>query len=369
MKADRLLGIMVTQGSKHPPTAHDPFPGRSGTFRQITQAARQNDMEVCVFTPSGIDRKKRRVWAFMYVAEKGWQRFWFPLPKVIYNRVANRRAEQRQRVQNTFAWLKEQGIIVFNPGFLDKWVVYAHLQADPHVSEYVPTTQLYNRPSQLVSALRAWKSIYCKPRTGSLGNGIAMISLTKTGGVEIRHNVSRDVRSRRILLRSEPELEAWARQHLRSQQVCLQREVQLAQVRGRRFDIRALVQKDDEGKWCFTGAAGRMAAAGQVTTHVPRGGSRLRLQEALRAVYQKGCEEAARQALKNICEKSAAVLEARLGDIYGEFSLDIGLDTTGRFWILEMNAKPFRFDEPSIRQVANRRLATFAQYLMQQQEE
>lgn len=368
MKADQLLlGIMATQGSKRPPTIQDPFPGRSATFRQIIQAAREQGLEVCIFTPSAVDRRRQRVWAAIYTTEKGWQRSWFPVPKVVYNRVANRRAEKRQRVQNILAWLMAQGTIIFNPGFLDKWVVYAHLQADPQVSKYVPTTLLYTRTVSLKTLLREWKTIYCKPRTGSLGNGIAMLSLTKMGSVEILYNIKADARSRRTILYSEQDVELWARRHLRVEQMCLQRGVHLAQVRGRRFDIRALVQKDGQGKWRFTGAAGRVAAAGQVTTHVPRGGSHLRLNDALQVVYHnKEREEAARHELKTICEESAATLEAGLGVVCGEFSLDIGLDNAGRFWILEMNAKPFRFDEPGIRQVANRRLATFAGYLLEQ---
>jgi hypothetical protein len=56
-----------------------------------------------------------------------------------------------------------------------------------------------------------------------------------------------------------------------------------------------------------------------------------------------------------------------LGDEYGEFSLDVGVDRHGHLWIFEMNAKPFRFDEPEIRKKAYRRLIGFSKYLVTQE--
>lgn len=147
----------------------------------------------------------------------------------------------------------------------------------------------------------------------------------------------------------------------------MQQGVALAAVRGRRFDIRAIVQKDAAGEWCYTGAAGRQAAAGQATTHVPRGGSHLSLDTALRAVFRSREErEEAQQTLACLCQTAAQVLEADIGNMCGEFSLDVALDDGGRFWILEMNAKPFKFDEPHICRLAYRRLVDFAAYLLQQ---
>ncbi len=364
-----LFGIVATQSCSRTATAQDPFPGRTAIFRQIALAAKQHDLDVCIFTPAGIDRRHRLVRAFVYAPHQGWKYRMCPLPKVVYNRVANRRAEGRKRVRLALSWLREQGTVIFNAGFLDKWAVYACLQTDPLVGPHVPPTMLYRQPAQLGNLLRDWKMLYCKPRHGSLGNGIVVFHLSRDGRVELMYNPA-NAATRHIQLAGVEGAVAWARRHFRPEQVCLQHGVSLAQVRGRRFDIRALVQKDANGRWCFTGAACRVAAAGQATTHVPRGGSHLPLAVALRAtVHDAEKEQAIRQELASLCEDAARVLEEGLDHLCGEFSLDIALDKSGYLWILEMNAKPFKFDEPGIRRLAYRRLIDYASYLLEQKEE
>ena len=46
-----------------------------------------------------------------------------------------------------------------------------------------------------------------------------------------------------------------------------------------------------------------------------------------------------------MCVAAGRRLERLSGKLFGEFSLDVAVDVAGRIWILEMNAKPFRFDE------------------------
>ena len=45
----------------------------------------------------------------------------------------------------------------------------------------------------------------------------------------------------------------------------------------------------------------------------------------------------------------SAVLEEGLQIPLGVLSLDIGVDSSGNLWILEINSKPARFDEADIR--------------------
>lgn len=365
----KVFGILATRGVNRPPSPQDPFPGRTATFRDIACIGRSKGIYVCVFGPRNIDRRSGQVHAHFYVPGKGWVRHVIPVPRVVYNRVANRRVESRPRVQRLLRWLHNQGVTVFNPGFLDKWAVYDYLQADETLRANVPATELYNSPGQLVRLLQEWGTVYCKPRRGSLGTGIAALTLTAGGRVTIRRN-GIAVGTQTQTLSGLPAVRMWARRRLRVGRVCLQRGIKMATVGGRRFDIRALVQKDETGQWRFTGAAARLAAHGALTTHVPRGGARMNLHRALVAVlHNKAQAQAVIERLATLTEAAAATLEQGLGEEYGEFSLDVGFDTDGQLWIFEMNAKPFRFDEFSIRKQAYRRLVEFAKYLVEHEEE
>lgn len=359
----QVIGIIATKGVNRPATKQDPFPGRTATFREISRLARLEGVSVAVFSPWSIDQKRKQVRAHIYVPGKGWMKSAIPLPRVIYNRVANRRMEARPRVQRLLRWLKSEGVVVFNPRFLDKWEVYACLQADPEIKPHVPETVLYENFRQLLHCLREWRTVYSKPRRGSLGSGIAVIRLTADGTVVIRRN-SADVGTQITRLRHPAALRRWTARYLRPERVCLQKGIKMATAAGRRFDIRALVQKDETGTWRFTGAAARLAGHGQITTHVPRGGRRMSLDKALHAVWRDGAKVKRIKAdLAALTQNAAQSLETALADNFGEFSLDVGVDNAGRLWIFEMNAKPFRFDEPKIRYKAYRRLVGFSKHL------
>ncbi|HHW10039.1 MAG TPA: YheC/YheD family protein [Firmicutes bacterium] len=366
----RLFGILVTRSNNVPPTAANPFPGRTGTFRQISLMAARQGLKVCVFRPGGLLKSKKQVVAHVYISGRGWVRQVCPLPAVVYNRVANRRAESRPWIRRALSWLKQQKVQVFNPAFLDKWQVYDILQTNEETKELVPPTVLYTGTAQLVEKLRRWRFIYCKPRRGSLGNGIVSLKLMPNGRVAVAWNARGGRWTRRLMLADVEAAAAWGRRHFRPGWTCLQKGITLARLHGRQYDIRALVQKDEAGEWRFTGAAGRVAAQGQVTTHVPRGGSRWRLDKAIKAgLADPGQAPAVQANLARLCEKAAAALEKGYGELYGEFSLDVGMEKSGRLWILEMNSKPFRFDEPDLRRLAYRRLVSFARFLLEEGEQ
>ncbi|MGI6083570.1 MAG: YheC/YheD family protein [Limnochordia bacterium] len=357
------MGILATRGVNRPATPRDPFPGRTRTFQEMSRVARKQGVEIVVFSPRGVDKRRSRVLGWSFVPGRGWGQSYHPLPPVVYNRVANRRAEGRARVQNLLSWLKARGVIVFNPRFLDKWEVYEALQADPAVKQNVPETLLYTDPGQALDALRRWGVVFCKPRRGSLGTGIAALKLIRPGRVSISRNGVKA--GTRVLQVSSPRgVHHWVEQYLRPYRYCLQKGVDLATVQGCRFDIRTLVQKDEHGLWRFTGAAARVAGRGQLTTHVPRGGRRMPLRTALRyALREPQKAEEKMRELAELAQAAAACLERHYGELYGEFSLDVGLDSDARLWILEANAKPFRFDEADIRRRGFERLIAFARYL------
>ena len=69
--------------------------------------------------------------------------------------------------------------------------------------------------------------------------------------------------------------------------------------------------------------------------------------------------------------KSSALLiakqiEKESGFLLGEMSMDLGVDTDGRLWFFEANAKPMKFDEPHIRKKSLERIFQYSQYLYRQ---
>ncbi len=107
---------------------------------------------------------------------------------------------------------------------------------------------------------------------GSLGRGI--LRAERAGRhYRIVHNPRRGFSSPLVRARvSRSQLNALFQNLYRDEPVLVQEAVGALRVHGRPADIRALVQKDPGGAWRLTGAAGRVAAPGGVTTHTVRGG-------------------------------------------------------------------------------------------------
>ena len=130
----------------------------------------------------------------------------------------------------------------------------------------------------------------------------------------------------------------------------IQQGIELARLRGRVFDLRAQAQKDRRGEWVLTGVGVRVAAQNRFVTHVPNGGSRADFDKVIKEVFDSSkIQSSIEQELNSIGSIVPQVLEDGLKISLGILSLDIGVDTSGKLWILEINSKPARFDETEIR--------------------
>jgi hypothetical protein len=143
-----------------------------------------------------------------------------------------------------------------------------------------------------------------------------------------------------------------------------QQGIQLASFHDRRFDLRALVQKNRRGIWEVTGIGARIAGASSITTHVPRGG---RIDDPEKLLTYSFNAERAHMLLQKT--KTTALLIARQierasGQRLGEMSMDLGIDSNGNLWFFEANSKPMKFDEPHIRQKSLERIFQYSTFLI-----
>src|SRR5690606_2195362 len=141
--------------------------------------------------------------------------------------------------------------------------------------------------------------------------------------------------------------------HVHSGTHLIQEGVDLPLIDGGPVDLRVLVQRAG-GEWRLTGVAGRAAPPGRISTHTLRGGRAVCFS---RVAALCGID---RNAVEEVAIAAAQAVEAELGEVFFEFSADLAATWDGRLYVLEMNAKPFPFDEEEIRALAARRLLDFA---------
>ncbi len=96
-----------------------------------------------------------------------------------------------------------------------------------------------------------------------------------------------------------------------------------------------VVQKNGIGKWDVSGGCSRQSLANYYLTNSPR---RVISVDKLIAEDNLVSEELIEQ-IKNISLQTAVRIEKGLGHM-GELSVDFGVDSQGKLWIIEANGKP-----------------------------
>ena len=306
---------------------------------------------VVYFPPGGIDLATGRVRAWRY-SPHGWERGEFPLPRATYNRISQRQLEASPAAGKLLRRLKARGLL-FNPGYLRKDAALRALAAAG-----VPTPRFApaHTPDDVLQALAAWNAVYLKPAEGSLGRGIVFIETARPRGGPSRFDVAANgppgsppARARL----SSAALVPFLARRLRREAYIVQEAVPLARLEGGIADLRVLVQRT-AGGWSLTGAAGRLARAEHVTTHTVRGGRSIPLAAVKEAA---GLDE---RDVAALARRAAEAVERAFGPGYFEFSSDVAVSPCGALSVLEINAKPFPFDEEEIRTLAALRLLDHA---------
>ena len=353
---DVLVGVLLT-----PPGAKTGFPAgkKSRLFREMVVAGKKRNVSMYFFYPGAANPIRKRVTGFQWTGKR-WVARSFPLPDIVYNRILSRSAEQSRPVSALLKKLQQMDeVILFNTRFLDKWEVYQAMSQPGLPVTRVPETALLSRATLKDFATRH-RSVFLKPRDGSLGVGIVKIARAREGGFIYERTGA----ERAKYVRSAEQLyQRLIALSFRPARYLVQEGVELQTYRGNVFDIRCQVQKDGQGKWVFTGAGVRVAARGRFVTHVPNGGKRAVFEEVIGEIYGPSTRilKEYSERLEEVTINTARVLERGLGLHLAILSMDVGLDRNGQFKIIEVNSKPAIFDEKEIRY---RHLAYLSDYFL-----
>ncbi|MDA8234742.1 MAG: YheC/YheD family protein [Clostridia bacterium] len=347
-----IIGIFTYRDEQHQLNPGLPFGAQTGSFKSLILTGARLNALVFVFTPSDIDWETRTIKGKTYLGEKGkgiWETRNFPLPDVVYDRIPTRTDEGRPEVQDAKERLQEiRYINYFNPQFLNKWITYNALMEDELMARYIPDTALYEDFTSVALMLKRHGRVFLKPTASSIGKGIMEILWVK-GGFQCRFRQSQSNVSK--VIRSSKELKDLVDSLVGRRSYLVQQGIVLAHYQERPFDVRALVQKTVDGSWVVTGMAARVAGPGSITTHVPNGGTAEALDKVIKEVFDQELTEdrGIGRELRKAALLAPPLIESYLQKNFAELSMDIGIDQGGRVWIIEVNSKPFRFDEKVIR--------------------
>ncbi|GEB30611.1 YheC/YheD family protein [Brevibacillus parabrevis] len=353
LKLGPLIGILtVGEGTT--------FVGNRENFKDISQSGKRWGALVYVFTPQGINWEKKKVRGYLYNQKQNlWQEVILPFPHVVYNRIPTRKAEQRPDVKKALARIDElPNVTLFNRCFFDKQELFSMLKKHPEVQTYLPETKKLDTLARFKGFCNEHRFVYLKPVRGKAGEGIMRIEY-KNDGWRLQRLKEQKAVTRRFS--NLDDLWKHVKSHVRQQRYIMQQGIRRARFNGKPFDVRVLVQKDGKGEWGVTGVGIRRSGSQSITTHVPRGGSIHSLSSVLQSLF-KADPEKMENSIHETALAIARALNEEIPDL-AEMSMDLGLTEDGSLWFFEANAKPEKFDEPSIRRLSLSNLIHYAQYV------
>ncbi|GGG74861.1 YheC/YheD family endospore coat-associated protein [Paenibacillus radicis (ex Gao et al. 2016)] len=347
------------------------FRGNRSNFADLIRTGQQYGFIVYVLTAKNLFLSRSSLKGYVYdEAGEVWHQRLMPFPDIIYNRIPLREDEMQKSVRNKItACTKDPRVKLFNPSFFNKWSLFEWLRQSKTTKPFIPTTRKLMTVSGLGKMMQKHPYIYLKPESGKAGKGIMTIKLQPEKQLPYLLKIQEDRKSATYNCATLGKLWTRIQKQSAGEAYIAQQGIQLASYNDRRFDLRTLVQKNERGKWEVTGIGARLAGFSSITTHVPRGGM---IEDPEKLLVSSFNAEQARKILIKTKQTSLMIarqIERGSGQLLGEMSMDLGIDSTGNIWLFEANSKPMKFDEPHIRQKSLERIFQYSSYLTKQKPE
>ncbi|MBO2533699.1 MAG: hypothetical protein CW342_12640 [Thermoactinomycetaceae bacterium] len=331
----RTLGIIVCTVRRSPPFLE------AGFFKRLALEGRRLGIGLLIFSPKQVDWNRRRVKGWTYSPEENrWVAGEHPLPSLVYDRCFYTHSSQ-YREYKPFVMRLDQDphVQLLGRGLVGKWDTHKILSRNASLRPHLPDTQRWEGPEKALSFLRHHRNIVIKPNGGSHGRGVAAIKQTESG--YLVHGRTRENRCFHLSFSDEAALKRWLIRFVGTTRYVMQPYLRLNTPDGRPYDLRMLIQKNERGEWVTTGMAIRTGKPHTLTSNLHGGG---RAERAVPFLLRHFRRDQVEGILKKIRWLAAVVpphIERHHGRLL-ELGLDVGIDTDGRVWLLEVNSKPGR---------------------------
>ncbi|CAM3228259.1 YheC/YheD family protein [Brevibacillus invocatus] len=304
-------------------------------FRKLLKAGRELGCRVFLFSPKDVKAHEKQVKGYVLNEQGKWHGQLFDRPDAVFDRY---RYTPTQAFKDYVAFRSKSSFLYVNNRLANKWRVHDVLVRDSRMHRWLPETWLYTR-SKLATMLERHKILYVKPINGTGGRNILRVEKIG-GGYRL---LGRDKQRLKVsaMLTQLSAVQNWVDKWTKGQKYIVQQGLHLDLIPKRTIDMRLLIQKDGHGEWSITGHGIRIGGERSATSNLHGGGKAVPAATFLRPHF--GEDDTARivKDCEALAQQTAESLEAHFGRMV-EFGLDIGIDASGRAWLIEVNPKPGR---------------------------
>jgi hypothetical protein len=313
-KNSGFIGIMVASRKQ-----------RKYVLRQYHECNTTN-MELYCFTPSAINWKRKSIFGLRRLNRK-WVIRRFHFPRVVYNRCYDMNYSMIKRLERVIGSNK-----CFNHvNQFNKHVIHKSLSQG--LVQHLPVTVPYDKENA-ARLLEIHKVLYFKPCYGYKGRGVYRVEMKDSGEIYMGHHHFLPT----IIVEDVLQFQNKIHNLIDSNPYIIQQGINIQQWNDQTFDIRALVQKNNEGEWTVTNVVSRIAHQGCFNTSVC---DKVFLsEEVLHHLHPPEKVNAIFRSIYDISLSAAELLETKTRYHLGELSVDFVLDNDENVWIIEVNGKP-----------------------------
>lgn len=307
-------------------------------FNEIAKRAHQLEITCYRFVPSNINPLTEKVNGDRFNPHTNdWEACEFPLPKVLYDRCFYKEDSHSQQCMAIAKWLKEKKDLVFlGYGLPNKLELY-HALIHSKLSPYLLKSSKVTSGEHVIHDLKPEKPLIIKPINGSQGRGIYYIDKKNS---EIIVQTDKQNKTVTRVFPYEEKAISLINYLIKERGYLVQEYKELTNKKNQPFDIRALLQKNEHGKWCVVEKGIRTGHVKGIISNISAGGTISPYGKWLASLpYAK--RDYLTTEINDILISLPQILEQHFPPLF-ELGVDIGIGKDFSIWILDINSKPGR---------------------------
>ncbi|MCE7791881.1 YheC/YheD family protein [Salipaludibacillus sp. CUR1] len=228
-------------------------------LQQLAEANKKVNLKMYLFSIKQVDLKTQTIIGYYFdTKDDSWKIDMFPYPDVLY-----RRGGPPKRYKHDYTTFLNQcekrETLYLNPSTLGNWEIYHYFGTVERLQPYLMETLLYKEPEDLFQMLEKHKTIYLKGVTGRKGQQVVRVETLPDYQYackffdHIKNNVN--LTTYETMDDMLPFIQAF----YKGKEFMVQEAIDLLEVKGRRLDLRAELQRNKKGEIEISGISARMS--------------------------------------------------------------------------------------------------------------